>query len=116
MHSSAELCLKSGSRGPFGALDRTHAPSKRLRPKPLRPVEDINRLAQTQPEEWIAFHERLCGLFRVGMDEPESPLRRILRLGAKSAASDDRAVLGRDIGQMLVNMALPQVQTLWIIA
>jgi hypothetical protein len=49
------------------------------------------------------------------MHEPQSALRRIFGLRAKSASSDDLAVLGRDIGQVLVNMALPEVQALRVI-
>jgi hypothetical protein len=50
------------------------------------------------------------------MDEPQSAFRCILGLRAKCAASDDPTILSRDIGQVLVNMALPEMQTLWIVS
>jgi hypothetical protein len=79
-------------------------------------MEDVYERAQSQFEERIALHQRLCGLFRIGMDEPQSALGCIFGLRAQSATCNDPAVLGRDIGQMLVNMALAEVQALWIVS
>jgi len=77
---------------------------------------DVHRLPQTQLEERIAFDDGLSGFLVLGVHEPKRALRCVLGFGTQSATRENLGALSSHIVEMLVNMSLPKIQALGVVA